>query len=104
MKILESERLYLREFTDDDIKRMSVIYSDEDVMRYIGRGGPANEEQTRKMIRAFMKSQSENGFGLGALIEKESEELIGHCGFNILHDKSDIEIAYLLAKESWGKG
>lgn len=104
MKILESERLYLRNFTTGDIETMSRIYSDEEVMRYIGLGGPADLNQTKQMIDAFMKSYEENGFGLMAIIEKQTEKLIGHCGFNCLKVSNEIEIAYLLSKDCWGKG
>ncbi|MEO8663868.1 MAG: GNAT family N-acetyltransferase [Ignavibacteria bacterium] len=104
MKILESERLYLREFDENDIDEISKTYSDEDVMRYIGKGGAVDIEQSKKMISAFMKNYIEIGFGLWAVIEKESNSLIGHCGFNILKGISETEIAYLYSKSSWGKG
>lgn len=104
MKILETERLYLREYNLSDVKRMAEIHADEDTMKYIGKGGVRNEEQTRRGIEYFIKGQTENGFTLWAVIEKETGNLIGHCGLDYIPDKSDIEIAYLLAKECWGKG
>ncbi len=104
MKILETERLYLRVFEPGDANAMSEIHSDEEAMKYIGRGGVLNIEQTKKGIEAFIRYQTERGYSIWALIEKESNSLIGHCGLNMLNDKSDIEIAYLLAKGHWGKG
>ncbi|MEO8446025.1 MAG: GNAT family N-acetyltransferase [bacterium] len=103
MKIIETERMYLREFTKDDIEEMSVIYSDEDVMRYIGKGGRADKKQTGLMLESFIKSYEENGFGLFAVIEKGSDEIVGHCGFSKLNN-GDVEIAYLFSKKCWGKG
>lgn len=105
MKTPETERLYLREFVEEDLERLSEIYADEEVMKYIGKGVPLDVEQTGKIINAWTKKYyNEYGFGIWALIEKPSNLLIGHCGFNWLQDKSDIEIAYLLAKDYWGKG
>lgn len=104
MKILETERLYLRVFEESDVNAMSEIHTDEAAMKYIGRGGVLNIEQTKKGIEAFIRYQTEKGYSIWAVIEKESGSLIGHCGLNMLNDKSDIEIAYLLAKEYWGKG
>lgn len=104
MKIIETERLILREFEEADLKKMIPVYSDEDVMRYIGRGGPVSGEQAEKMLQAFMNSYKENGYGLWALVEKSSGDIIGHCGLNTFKDKSYTEVAYLLRKESWGKG
>ena len=104
MKILETERLYLRVFETGDADAMSEIHSDEEAMKYIGRGGVLNMEQTKKGIEVFIKKQSENGYSVWGVVEKQSDKLIGHCGLNMLNDKSDIEIAYLLAKDHWGKG
>lgn len=103
MKIIESDRLFLREFLPDDVERMSEIYSDEDVMKYIGRGGAADKAQTELMINAFIRSYDLNSFGIWGIVRKNSDALIGHCGFNILPN-SEIEIAYLLAKQYWRKG
>jgi len=50
MNILETEKLYLREFTERDTDKMSEIYSDEDVMKYIGRGGALDKGQCDKTI------------------------------------------------------
>ncbi len=104
MKLIESERLYLREFEFTDVERLSEIYSDTEVMKYIGGGGAADKTQTQRMIEAFRKSYADNGFGIWALIYEEGHRLLGHCGLSWLHDKSDIELAYLLSKEYWGQG
>ena len=60
--------------------------------------------QCVKTIAAYINSYKMNGFGMWALFEKESNTLIGHCGFNILHGISETEIAYLLEKKYWLKG
>lgn len=104
MTILETERLYLREFRLSDVERMSKIHLEEDTMRYIGKGGIRNTDQTKRGIEYFIKNQKENGFTIWALIEKESGILIGHCGLEYLQDRSDIELCYLLSKDYWGKG
>lgn len=104
MIILETERLYLREFHLSDVERMSEIHLEEETMRYIGKGGIRNTEQTRRGIEYFIRNQRENGFTIWAVIEKESNVLIGHCGFEYLQDGSDIELCYLLSKDYWGKG
>lgn len=41
---------------------------------------------------------------LGSYRKGKAKNLIGHCGFNILKENSEVEIVYLLARESWGKG
>jgi len=103
--IIETERMYLREFVDEDLNKLSEIYADEEVMKYIGKGGRLDSEQSKKIIEAWTKKYyKQYGFGIWAVIDKESNSLIGHCGFNVLKDGSEIEIAYLLEKKYWGKG
>lgn len=102
--IAESDSVYLREFTADDLPVMQKIYADNEVMKYIGLGGAVSERESERMIRAFMRSYEMNGFGIWACIEKATGNLIGHCGFNILPGGRDIEIAYLLDSRYWGKG
>lgn len=105
MRILETERLYLRPYKEEDCERLSEIYSDEEVMKYIGRGGAVSKDQTKKGINAWInRLYPEYGFGIWALIDKKNDLLIGHCGFNKLPEDAGTEIAYLLAKDYWGKG
>ncbi len=106
MNILETERLYLREYEDGDFDKLAEIYLDEDVMRYIGKGGAVtlNQKDKEIILKHLSKSYKEWGFGIWSLIEKESNSFIGNCGFNKLKNSDEIEIAYLLAKNYWGKG
>lgn len=102
--ILETKRLYLRSFETSDIKELSRMYADEDVMRYIGRGVPLNNEQTLRMIEHWKHSGDDSGYTIWAVIDKVNNNLIGHCGFQFLKIINEVEIAYLLDKPHWGKG
>jgi len=100
---IETKDVFLRKFTDDDLPAMSRMYADEDVMKYIGLGGAVDENATRQMLSAFIRSYKIKGFGIWGCVDKLTGELIGHCGFNTLPD-GNIEIAYLLDKPYWGRG
>lgn len=102
--ILETKRVYLREFLHSDIKALSEIYSNAEIMKYMGRGGPLNAEQTLKMINYWQSEYKNYGYGFWAMINKEDEKLIGHCGFSFIKEAGETEIAYLLDKPYWGKG
>jgi [ribosomal protein S5]-alanine N-acetyltransferase len=45
-----------------------------------------------------------NSFCRWKIIEKSSGEIIGSCGFARPRETPEIELGYLLARESWGKG
>jgi ribosomal-protein-alanine N-acetyltransferase len=104
IRILETERLYLREFEPGDLDALARIYSDIDVMRYIGRGETFSRGQTEKSITSWKGYSQKHGFTNWAVIRKDGDFLIGKCGFSWLPDDSDIEVSYLLAKHSWGFG
>lgn len=49
----------------------------------------------------------QNGLGgMNALIDKESDKLIGHCGLLVqkVNEKTELEIGYSLLPEFWNKG
>ncbi len=102
-QILQTDRILLREFDLSDIDDMALMYSDEEVMKYIGLGGPVDSTGTERMIKGFIESYRVRGFGIWGCVDKSTGRLIGHCGFNLLPDKLT-EIAYLFDKPFWGKG
>lgn len=103
-RVIETDRIILRELEEKDTDRLAEIYSDIDVMRYIGRGIVLTNEQAKKSIENWTKYYETFGFGNWAAIEKETGDFIGLCGLSWLEDKSDVEVSYLFAKEAWGKG
>jgi len=50
MKILETERLYLRKFIIDDVEWLAKIYSDTEVMMYIAKGVVIHYDLVKKGI------------------------------------------------------
>lgn len=103
-KILETDRIILRGLEENDIDRLAEIYSDIEVMCYIGKGVILTYEQAKRSIENWNKYYEQFGFGNWAAIEKESGRFIGLCGLSWLEDKSDVEVSYLFEKEAWGRG
>lgn len=103
-KIIESERLYLKEYSKDDVQLLFQLNSDPDVMKYIGPPRTdikVAEESMKKLIAYYAKNP---GLGVWAAFEKDTDEYIGF--FELAHlDKTDeIEVGYRLHKKYWGKG
>ena len=44
------------------------------------------------------------GYGVWAVIEKESGSIIGHCGLNYVKQYNVVELLYGIGKEYWGLG
>ena len=79
--ILETKRLILREYNKDDFKELYEILSDPITMSHYPK--PYDEEGTMRWINWCINSYKENGFGLCAIILKETNTFIGDCGISM---------------------
>jgi RimJ/RimL family protein N-acetyltransferase len=105
MKI-ETPRLILREFMGSDLQVLAPILADPLVMKF-STMGIYSTPQTEKAIDNFIDSYKQFGFGLWAVILKESDDLlIGYCGLAVdrIDDRDEPEIAYRLDSNFWGEG
>lgn len=100
---IETGRLILRQFSENDIPDFVRIYGDEDGMLYMGKGAKTPQESAQS-VRWKMKHWVDRGYGLWCVEEKKSGSVVGHCGVAWLEWMNDIEIAYLISRDHWGKG
>ena len=102
--ILETERLYLREFEQGDYGALKKILQDKETM-YAYNGAFDNRETLDWLERQLARYQ-EYGFGLWAVILKETDEMIGQCGLTMQtwKDRQLLEIGYLFQRAYWHKG
>ena len=102
--ILETERLYLREMNQNDFNSLSKILQDEKAM-YAYEGAFSNEEVQEWLDRQIARYQKW-GFGLWAVILKETDEMIGQCGLTMQPWKETevLEIGYLFQRLHWHNG
>lgn len=103
-RILETERLYLREMTSSDFPSLCKILQDEKAM-YAYEGALEDEEAQEWLDRQISRYQKW-GFGLWAVILKETGEMIGQCGLTmqVWKDREVLEIGYLLQRAHWHRG
>ncbi len=122
MKVfLETERLILRQFTEDDADHLFELDSDREVIRFaniglINGGEPIDTDYEAiryKILPRFIKYYEKyDGYGFWAAIEKLSSEFIGWFHLrpaldNItvhVNNENEIELGYRLRKVAWGKG
>ncbi|HEV2915955.1 MAG TPA: GNAT family N-acetyltransferase [Pyrinomonadaceae bacterium] len=104
MTEIETSRLRLRMFTEEDLDALSLITGDPEVMKYLGTSEPRSREKTRNTIDAILRHWEQHGFGIFALEHKADRRLIGWCGLQRLEKTPEVEVAYLLAKEYWNQG
>jgi RimJ/RimL family protein N-acetyltransferase len=100
---LETDRLLLRWFRDTDFDRYLEMSSDPEVMRFLG-GKPQTEIEAWKSMAAFMGHWYFRGYGVWAVEEKASGNLIGRIGFMNPAGWPGFELGWTLGRNSWGKG
>ncbi|SON52925.1 GNAT family N-acetyltransferase [Vibrio tapetis] len=104
---LETERLILRQWKEEDKPGYAALNADSQVMRYF----PALLSQAESDAQVdFIHSLIEaNGFGFWAVELKSSGEFIGFVGLHKqlapeIPNTPMIEIGWRLSSEYWGKG
>lgn len=102
--ILETARLELREMVMSDMKSLAVILQDKEVM--YAYNGAFNEEETTQWMQKQLQRYKDFGFGLWAVLKKDTHEMIGQCGITMQEYKDNFipEIGYLFARKYWHNG
>ena len=101
---LETERLILREYTMDDFDDLYEILSDEETMKHYPK--PFDEEKVRYWINWNITNYKTFGFGLWAVVLKDTNEMIGDCGITmqIIDGEIKPEIGYHINKKYQRRG
>lgn len=104
MIILETDRLILRELSLLDKENLSLILQDKDVMYAYEHAFSDSEVDT--WLNNQLRRYKEDGFGLWAVVLKDTDELIGQCGLTVqkIGEKEVVEVGYLFKKAYWHKG
>lgn len=102
MAQIETERLILRMFRPDDLDELATLFSDPDVVRYVGDGKPVSRDESDRALQSIIKHWQTHGFGRWAVIDKRTQKFIGFGGLRSLFGTP--EVVYHLARAEWGKG
>lgn len=102
--ILETERLTLRELTDDDYAALYAVLADSDIMEHYPY--TFDEARVRRWIRRNRERYQQDGFGLWAVVLKETGEMIGDCGITMqnIHGTMLPEIGYHIRADRQRRG
>ncbi len=104
MPELETTRLILRPFVQGDLDALAEMFADPEVMRYLPAGQGISRQRTQAALSRYIDSWKTRGYGLRAVLDKDSHQLIGHCGLDQLEHTEEIELAYGFARDFWGQG
>lgn len=102
--MLETERLIFRRFTEDDLPLLVEQRSDPEVNKYLGGPARQNADALSTRLKFYMECYNRVGFGMCAMLWRDTGEMIGSAGLQPLEDTGDIEVGYSLIRDFWGKG
>lgn len=103
-RILETERLYLRELTQSDFGSLCGILQDGEAM--YAYGGAFSDSEVREWLDRQLARYKRYGFGLWAAVLKETDKMIGQCGLTMQdwNGREVLEIGYLFMRKYWHSG
>ena len=105
--IAETRRLVLRTIGESDAALQDRLLNTPTVMRHLG-GVKALHEIEAKHARA-MALYAREGFSFLFMIEKDSGEMVGHCGIKRVDNPlapniGDHEVGWLVREDRWRRG
>ena len=104
--MIETKRLRMREWRDDDLGPFARICADPRVREHFP--STLNEKQSAEWIKRTRKHFSDHGYGIWAIEPREGAPLIGYLGLVqvnfVSHFTPAVEIGWGFAPEAWGQG
>ena len=106
MIYIDTKRLILRDWQEEDIENLIAMNEDADVMKYFPH--TLSKKESLDFYNAIQEEFRAKGYGLYAVEVKETAEFIGFIGFHKATFPSDftpcIEIGWRLKKSAWNQG
>ena len=114
--LLITERLVLREFTEDDAEALFALDDDPEVMRYIGPLRLPAPDDYRRQIRERLQPYYARhpGYGFFAAVERATGLFIGwfhlrpaldyRYAVQAGYQAGDLDLGYRLRRAAWGHG
>lgn len=105
MKIVfQSERLFFREFTEDDVHALFDLNSNPNVIKYVHEPVPTLESTGDALQNIILPQYKLYGHGRWAVHLKSNNEFIGWCGLKHIKELNEIDLGYRFKEDYWGKG
>lgn len=103
---IETARTYIREFTMADAEAVLNFSNNNQVTKYTGDAGMVNNLEDAKNViqNIWLKEYKKYGYGRWAVVDKETNQVIGFCGLKYIPEVGMPDLGYRFIPEFWGKG
>jgi [ribosomal protein S5]-alanine N-acetyltransferase len=100
-----TERLRFRLLEAADAEALHAVWGDPEVMRYLPAEPSGSLEETAERVERHVTRFDETGYGLCAVVERETGAVVGVCGvFPGEWVGPELEVAYHFAPAVWNRG
>ncbi len=103
---LQTERLCLRRWREEDLAPFAVLNADPEVGRYLP--GPLSQAESDALAARIRRHFDERGFGLWAVEVPGVAPFVGFVGLSVptfeAHFTPCVEVGWRLARAHWGRG
>ena len=102
--VIETKRTILREMDQNDYDALYTVLADSDITEHYPY--TFDETRVRNWIDRNIERYSKDGFGLWAVVLKETGEMIGDCGITMqnIHGTMLPEVGYHIRADQQRKG
>ena len=101
---LETKRLLLRPFVEEDLDAYARISADAETMRHLGDGRPLTRPEAWRQMAFFLGHWQLRGYGLWAAADRETGTLVGRIGLFNPEGWPGLEVGWLIDCARWGRG
>jgi [ribosomal protein S5]-alanine N-acetyltransferase len=103
-KILQTPRLYLRQFEISDAQLLIDLNTNPNVIRYTGDQTVVTIQEAQRILLEIILPQYKNKMGRWAVHLKSNNEFIGWCGLKYIAQEDEIDLGYRYFENYWNKG
>jgi [ribosomal protein S5]-alanine N-acetyltransferase len=101
---LQTSRLILRSFREEDVDAMAQLFANPDFMRF-SLGAHTERKQTVAVMEKVMGWDRAGVPSLFAVVPRDEDTVIGYCGFHHHPEvPGEVEIGYRLHPDYWNRG
>lgn len=102
---IETPRLLLRSFVEDDFPAFHDLLSCPRVMAFSATG-VLSAEQSRVRLAGIIASYATDGFGKWAVVSRQDQRIIGYCGpeLTAIDAQPEPELGFRFSADHWGYG
>lgn len=102
--IVETERLIIREFEEDDVLSLYKIESEPRIIEFIPWSKLSNLNGCRKQIKRYIQDYQKYKLSSWAVVIKETDEVIGITQLDYSNKIKGVELGTKILPEYWSKG